>query len=134
MQGMAECDKDGQQEFNPRLPTRIMVDTTDAQDICINWDTTYFVNIFPPAKALDGEKIDPTKNRHILCLMFQGVPLISELVKYFEEKYTNLDVHSVWIIEKSREKDVFQSWHRVFNLGTEVTTTIAVNIGAVTKD
>ena len=66
--------------------------------------------------------------------MFQGVPFIAELVKYFEEKYTNLDVHSVWIIEKSRENDGFQSWDRDFYLGTEVTTTIAVNVEAVTKD
>ncbi len=98
------------------------------------WDTTYSVNVFPPAKAFDGEKIDPTKNRHILRLMFQGVPLIAELVKYFEEKYTNLEVRSGWIIEKSRENDGFQSWHRDFYLGTEVTTTIAVDVGAVTKD
>ncbi len=25
------------------------------QDICINWDTMYSVNVFPPAKAFDGE-------------------------------------------------------------------------------
>ena len=31
------------------------------QDICINWGTTYSVNVFPPAKAFDGEEIDPTK-------------------------------------------------------------------------
>ncbi len=104
------------------------------QDICYNWDTTYSVNVFPPAKAFDGEKIDPTRNRHILRVMFQGVPLIAELVKYFEEKYTNLEVRSVWIIEKSRENDGFQSWHRDFYLRTDVTTTIAVNVGAVTKD
>ena len=65
------------------------------QDICIDWDTTYSVNVFPPAKAFDSEKIDPTKNRHILSIMIQGVPLIAELVKYFEEKYTNLEVRSV---------------------------------------
>ena len=60
--------------------------------------------------------------------------MIAELVKYFEEKYTNLEVRSVWIIEKSRENNGFQSWHRDFYLGTEVTTTIAVTVGAVTKD
>ena len=54
--------------------------------------------------------------------------------KVFEEKYTNLEVRSVWIIEKSRENDGFQIWHEDFYLGTEVTTTIVVNVGAVTKD
>ncbi len=104
------------------------------QDICINWDTTYSVNVFPPAKAFDGETIDRTKNRHILRHMFQDVPIIAELVKYFEKEYTNLEVRSVWIIEKSRANDGFQSWHGDFYLGTEVTTTIAVNVGAVTKE
>ena len=59
--------------------------------------------------------------------------MIVELVKYFEDNYTHLKVHSVWIIEKSRENDGFQRWHRDFYLGTEVTTTIVVNVGAVTN-
>jgi hypothetical protein len=106
------------------------------QDICNNWDTTYSVNAFPPAKAFDGDKIDATKNRHILSVMFQGVPWISELVKYFEEKYKHLEVRSVWMIEKSIENVDFQGWHRdfYFYLRTEVTTTIVVNVGAVTKN
>ena len=98
------------------------------QDICNNWDTTYSVNAFPPAKAFDGDKIDATKNRHILRAMFQGVPWIAELVKYFEEKYKHLEVRSVWMIEKTKENDGFQVWHRhrEFYFGTEVTTTIVV--------
>jgi hypothetical protein len=40
-------------------------------DICNNWDTTYSVNVFPPAEAFDSEKkIDATKNRHIPSVMF----------------------------------------------------------------
>ncbi len=101
------------------------------QDIRDNRDTTYSVNVFPPAKAFDGEKINATKNRHIPSGMFLGVPLIAELVKYFEYKYAHLKVRS--IIEKSRENDSFQCWHRDFYLGTDVTTTIVVNVGAVTN-
>ncbi len=104
------------------------------QDIRNNWDTTCYVNVFSPAKAFDGDKIDATKNRLIPSVMFQSVPLIAELVKYFQDKYTHLEVRSVWLIEKSRENDSFQGWHRDFYLGTEVTTTIVVNIGAVTKN
>ncbi len=59
--------------------------------------------------------------------------MIAELVKYFEDNYTHLKVRSGWIIEKSRENDGFQCWHRVFYLGTEVTTTIVFNVGAVTN-
>jgi len=66
--------------------------------------------------------------------MFQGVPWIAELVKYFEEKYKHLDVRCVWMIEKTKENNGVQGWHGDFYLGTEVTTmTIVVNVGAVTK-
>jgi hypothetical protein len=47
------------------------------QDIHDNWDTTYSVNVFPPAKAFDSDKIDATKNGHIPSVMFQGIPLIA---------------------------------------------------------
>jgi hypothetical protein len=104
------------------------------QDIHNNWDITYSVNVFTPAKAFDGDKINATKNRHIPSVMFQGVPLIAELAKYVEDKYTHLKVRCVWIIEKSRENDGFQGWHRDFYLSTEVTTTIVVDVGAVTKN
>jgi hypothetical protein len=60
--------------------------------------------------------------------------LIAELVKYFQDKYTHLKVCSVWLIEKSRENDGFQGCHRDFYLGTEVTTSIVVNVGTVTKN
>ena len=35
------------------------------QDICNDWDTTYSVNAFLPAKAFDGDEIDAKKNREI---------------------------------------------------------------------
>jgi len=66
--------------------------------------------------------------------MFHSIPWIAELMKYFEEKYKNLEVRSVWMIEKTKENDGFQGWHRDFYLGTEVTTTIVVNVEAVTKN
>ncbi len=103
-------------------------------NIHANWDTTYSVNLCPPAKMFGGDKIDATKNRHILRATFPNVPKISELVKYFENKYNHLEVCSVWLIEKSRENDGFQGWHRDFFLGTEVTTTIVVNVGAIMKN
>ncbi len=88
------------------------------QDICENWDTTYSVHLFPPAKNFDGLKIDDTKNRHILRVRFVDVPLIAELVQYFELKYANIEVQSVWMMEKLKENDGFQGWHRDFYLGT----------------
>jgi hypothetical protein len=104
------------------------------QDICKNWDTTYSVDLFLPAKAFDREKINATKNRHIPRVMFISEPLIAELVKYFEDKYTHQEVRSVWIIEKLRENNGFQCWHRDFYLGTDLTTTIVVNVGTVTQN
>ena len=84
--------------------------------------------------AFDGDKTDATKNRHILRAMFRDIPLIAELVKYSEGKYFHLNIRSVWLIGKSRENDGFQGWHRDFYLRTEVTTTIVVNVGAVTNN
>ncbi len=60
--------------------------------------------------------------------------MIAELVKYFEDEYTHLEVGSVWITEKSRKNNGFQHWYRDFYLGTEVTTTIVVNVGPVTNN
>jgi hypothetical protein len=103
------------------------------QDIRDNWDSMYSVELFLPAKAFDGDKINATKKRHIPRVKIISVPLIAELVKYFEDKYTHLEVHSVWIIEKLRVNHGFQCWHRDFYLGTDVTTTIVVSVGAVTR-
>ncbi len=36
------------------------------EDLHDNWDTIYSVNLFPPTEEFEGEKIDVTKNRHIL--------------------------------------------------------------------
>jgi hypothetical protein len=36
------------------------------EDLHDNWDTTYSIDLFPPSKEFEGEKIDVTKNRHIL--------------------------------------------------------------------
>jgi hypothetical protein len=44
----------------------------------------------------------------------------------------HLDIHSV--LEKSKENDGFQIWHRDFWLRHEVTLTIMVNVGAITKN
>jgi hypothetical protein len=44
------------------------------EDLHDNWDTTYSVNMFPPpSKEFEGEKIDVTKNRHILRANFGSV-------------------------------------------------------------
>ncbi len=66
--------------------------TEDLRDI---WDTTYSVNLFPPSKEFEGEKIDVTKNRHILRANFGSLQRIAELVQLFEDKYKHLAIHSV---------------------------------------
>jgi hypothetical protein len=104
------------------------------EDLRDNWDTTYSVNLFPPSKEFEGDKIDVTKNRHILQAKFGSVQRIAELVQLFEDKYKHLDICSVWLIEKSKENDWFQIWHRDFWLGHEVTSTIVVNVGTIIRN
>ncbi len=99
-----------------------------------NWDTTYSVNLFPPSKVFEGEKIDFTKKRHILRANFDSVQRIAELVQLFEDKYKHLAIHSVWLIDKFKENGGFQVWHRDFWLGHKVTSTIGVDVGAITRN
>jgi hypothetical protein len=87
------------------------------QDLHDYWDTTYSVNMFPPSKEFEGEKIDVTKNRHIPRANFWSIQRIAELVQVFEDKYKHLAIRSDWLIEKSKEHDGFQVWQRDFWLG-----------------
>ncbi len=43
------------------------------EDLRDNWDTTYSANMFSPSKVFEGEKVDVTKNRHILRANFGSV-------------------------------------------------------------
>jgi hypothetical protein len=90
--------------------------------------------LFPSSKEFEGEQIDVTKNRHILRPNFGSVQRIAELVQLFEDKHKHLATRSAWLIEKSKENDGFQVWHRDFWLGHEVTSTIVVNVGAITRN
>jgi hypothetical protein len=65
------------------------------EDLRDNWDTTCSVNMFPLSKEFEGEKIDVTKNRHILRANFGSVQRIAELVQVFEDKYKLLAIRSV---------------------------------------
>jgi hypothetical protein len=104
------------------------------EDLHDSWDTTYSVDLFPPTKEFEGEKIDVTKNRHILRANFGSVQRILELVHLFENKCKHLAICSVWLIKKSEENDEFQVWHRDFWLGHEVMSTIVVNVGTTTRN
>jgi hypothetical protein len=90
--------------------------------------------MFPPSKEFEGEKIDVTNNRHILRANFGSVQRIAKLVQLFEDRYKHLAIRSVWLIEKSKKNDGFQVWQRDFWLGHEVTLTIVVNVGAITRN
>ncbi len=90
--------------------------------------------MFPPSKKIEGEKIDVTNYKHILRVNFGSVQRIAELGTVFEDKYKHLAIRSVWLKEKSKKNNGFQVWHRDFWLGHEVTLTIVVNVGAITRN
>ncbi len=90
--------------------------------------------MFPPSKEIEGEKIDVTKNRHILRANFGSVQRIAEIIQLFKDKYKHLAICSVWLKEKSKENNGFQVWHREFWLRHKVTSTIVVNVGAITRN
>jgi hypothetical protein len=70
------------------------------------------------------------KNRHIRLEKFKDLPRIDELVRMFKAEFPHLDVDSVWLLQKTRCEDGFQTWHRDFALGQKITTTIVVNVGS----
>jgi len=111
-----------------RLPQNEMLFDV-VKDIQQNWDTTYSVTNFRPAKAFDGNEIDPGTNRHLQGATFREIIHMQNLIKYFESRFRHLQVKSVWIIKKTRDNDGFQGWHRDFYLKTDVITTIVVNVG-----
>jgi hypothetical protein len=78
--------------------------------------------------------ISLTKNRHILRADFGSVQRIAELVQVFKDKYKHLAIHSVWLIEKSKENNGFQVWHRDFWLGHKIISNIVVNVGAIKRN
>jgi hypothetical protein len=81
----------------------------------------------------DGKWMDSSTNRHIYSEKFDHIPRIKELVNVFKEKFKHLTVDSVWLLQKCRQDDGFQGWHRDFALGKKITTTIVMNVGAIKK-
>jgi hypothetical protein len=59
--------------------------------------------MFPPSREFEGEKIDVTKNRHILRANFGSIQRIVELVQLFEDEYKHLAIHSGWLIRSPRK-------------------------------
>jgi hypothetical protein len=110
-----------------RIPVYQMNEVSN--DIKDNWNTTYAESKFPPSKAFDGNKIDPGTNRHLQGDTFRKILHMDNLVKYFESRFRQFYVKSVWIIKKTRDNDGFQGWHRDFYLNTDVISTIVVNVG-----
>jgi hypothetical protein len=76
------------------------------------------------------------KNRDCVCICF--VLKLKQFTQYLHQGNVNnlalRKVSSVWLIEKSSHDDGFQGWLRDFFLGTNITTTIIVSVGAITKN
>ncbi len=94
-----------------------------SDDILENWNKAkYQKNEFKPAKHFDSQEIDPSKHRHIYQKDFHLLKQLNEFVVTVE----SLPNH---IKAKSKHNNGFQRWHKDFQLGTKITTTIIVNIG-----
>ena len=86
----------------------------------------------PLRESLEAIKL--TQDKRGALIVDGKLQRIADLVGYFEKKFSHVEVSSVWLIEKSSQDDGFQGWHRDFFLGTNITTTIVVNVGAITKN
>ena len=109
---------------------RCMKLTKLSNDILENWNKAkYQKKEFKPAKCFDGEKIDPSKHCHIYQKDFHLLKQLNEFVVTVESLHNHIKIDSVWIMAKSKHNNGFQRWHKDFQLGTKITTTIVVNIG-----
>jgi hypothetical protein len=101
-----------------------------SNDILENWNKAkYQKKEFKPAKCFDGQEIDPSKHRHIYQKDFHLLKQLNEFVVTVESLHNHIKIDSVWIMAKSKYNNGFQRWHKDFQLGTKITTTIVVNIG-----
>ena len=106
-----------------------------SDDLYNNWDSKYSNLKFRPSKAFNGEAIDPCNNRHLRENTFRNIKELNVLVQTFEAAHSELNVHSVWIIRKTKCNMGFQDWHRDFYLSTSgIIATIVVNVGVYNLD
>ena len=106
-----------------------------SDDLYNNWDSTYSDLKFRPSKAFNGEAVDPCNNRHLREETFRNIPTLNGLIKRFKETHIDLNVHSVWIIRKTKGNMGFQNWHRDFYLSTSgIIATIVVNVGVYDRN
>jgi hypothetical protein len=105
-------------------------------DLVRNWNTKFSWVNYPTCRFFGNEWIDEDKNRQIkldqLGKKNLKIATIDNLVMYFQLKFPHLTIDSVWLIKKESVDHGFQGWHRDFKLGNTITTTIVVNVGAVT--
>jgi len=101
-----------------------------SDDLYNNWDSTYSNSKFRPSKAFNGEAINHCNNRHLRQETFRNIPKLNGLIETFKAAHSDLNVHSVWIIRKTKGNMGFQDWRRDFYLSTGgIIATIVVNVG-----
>ncbi len=101
-----------------------------SNDILENWNKAkYPKKKFKPAKHFVGEEIDLSKHRNIYRKDFHLLKQLIEFVVTVESLHNHIKIDSIWIMAKSKYNNGFQRWHKDFQLGTKITTTIVVNIG-----
>ena len=103
------------------------------KDIQENWNNEKYQRIdFKPPKKFDGQYIDSSQHRHIFCTQFSLLKQLNAFVRYVEDLHRHITVNSIWIMAKSKTNNGFQRWHKDFELGTKITTTIVINVGVQT--
>ena len=104
-----------------------------SKNIQENWkNTKYQRKEFKPAKKFDGQEIDPSQHRHIFRKHFYLLKQLDAFVETVEYLHSHITIDSIWIMAKSKTNNGFQRWHKDFQLGTKITTTMVINIGVQT--
>ncbi len=104
-----------------------------SNDIQENWkNTKYQRKEFKPAKKNWRSTNSSIPTSSHFSKTFFLLKQLNAFVRTVESLHSHITIDSIWIMAKSKNNNGFQRWHKDFQLGTKITTTIIINIGVQT--
>ena len=124
----------GKGEFVPgMIPKEDIQDLTEVLVHEDGWEEMLGYKEYNPAPTrFQGVPINSDSNKQIDQIHFDKLPQIKKHVKMFEDKFPDITVFQVWLIQKSGTESGFQAWHQD-KVGLQ-TKTIVVNLGSASGD
>jgi len=97
-------------------------------DLLFHWDEKFPLAQYPPPKKYNLSPVDTATNRLVKKGQLSNVSSLKEIANVFEGIYTNVEVNSVWFIQKEKGGDGFQDWHKDDIDYSQAESTIVLNV------